>query len=113
MAESTLGEGKSPHENSQPTGWQLLAKNQSVVKMIDTLLSMPPHREFNKSEFASLSDVSRKSVHTHFDLLREVGLVESVPESSPQRYRLNQDNEVTKKLIELDGAVNNAGPYAD
>lgn len=110
---------RSPPQNSSeetgmdsPTGWQLLAGKQSRTEMINALLNMPPHREFNKSELAEFADVSRKSVHTHLPVLRELGVVEAVPNSSPQRYRLNIDSEVTKLLIKLDGAANNAGPYA-
>lgn len=99
-------------DEDSPTGWTLLAKNQSVVKMIDALLNMPPHREFNKSELADFADVSRKSVHTHLPLLLEAEVITEVPDSSPQRYRLDTDSEVTEQLIKLDGAVNNAGPFA-
>ena len=96
-----------------PTGWQLLAGKQSRTDIINSLLNMPPHREFNKSELAEVADVSRKSVHTHLPMLKELGVVEAVPTSSPQRYRLNTDSEVTQLLIKLDGAANNAGPHAD
>jgi len=104
----------TPDGVDQPaTGWKLIASNQSVVDMVDCLLGMPPHREFNKTELAELADVSRRSVHTHLDLLLTVGIIEEVPATSPQRYRLNTDSDVTEALIKLDGALNNAGPHAD
>jgi DNA-binding MarR family transcriptional regulator len=95
-----------------PTGWQLLAGKQSRTKIINALLSMPPHREFNKSELADFADVSRKSVHTHLPVLQELGIVKEVPNSSPQRYRFNTDSEIAELLIELDGAATNAGQHA-
>lgn len=103
-----------PPEGSgeRPTGWAVLAKNDSVVDILDTLLDMPPHREFNKSELAEFADVSRKSVHNHIDLLLHLELVEEVPETTPTRYRFNTDSEIARKLMQLDGAVNAAGPHA-
>lgn len=96
-----------------PTGWEVVARNGSVVSLIDALLSMPAHREFNKTELAEFAGVSRKSVHNHFDLLQQLGLVTEVDNTSPQRYRFHADSDVAEALIRLDGAVNNAGPYAD
>lgn len=104
----------APEEaGNAPTGWGVIAKNDSVVDIIDTLLDMPPHREFNKSELADFADVSRKSVHNHIDLLLHLGIVTEVPETAPTRYRFNPDSDVAEALIRLDGAVNNTGPYSD
>lgn len=94
------------------TGWTVIAKNNSVVDIVDTLLDMPPHREFNQTELSEYAPVSRKSVNRHIDFLLELEVVEKVPKSSPQRYRFNPESNVSKALIELDGAVNNKGPYA-
>lgn len=103
----------APDESGElPTGWGVIAKNSSVVEIIDTLLDMPPNREFNKSELADFAGVSRKSVHNHIDLLLNLRIVTAVPETSPERYRFNPDGDVAQALIRLDGAVNNAGPYS-
>ncbi|MFB6199163.1 MAG: winged helix-turn-helix domain-containing protein [Halobacteriaceae archaeon] len=107
--DSTAAPGEA---GDYPTGWGLIARNRSVVNIVDTLLDLPPHREFNKSELAELADVSRKSVHTHLDLLLELGIVEEVPETSPQRYRFDPESEISTLIIKLDGAINNAGPEA-
>lgn len=95
------------------TGWAILARNDSVVEIIDTLLDMPARREFNKSELAELAGVSRKSVHTHIDLLVRVGIVTEVPDTTPTRYRFDPESDVAQHLMRLDGAVNAAGPYSD
>lgn len=95
-----------------PTGWTVIAKNDSVADIVDTLLSMPARREFNKSELADLADVSRKSVHTHINLLVSLNLVHEVPETSPQRYRFHPESDVSEALMRLDAAVNGAGPHA-
>lgn len=102
-----------PNEAGEtPTGWAVLAKNASVVDILDALLDFPPHREFNKTELADFADVSRKSVHNHIDLLLWLGLITEVEGTTPSRYRFNPENDIAEALIRLDGAVNNAGPYA-
>lgn len=95
------------------TGWQVIADNPSMVAIIDTLLSLPEHREFNKSELADIADVSRRSVQTHTSTLLRLGVVEEVPNTSPPRYRFDSESEVSEALFALDGAVNRSGPHAD
>lgn len=97
---------------SVPTGWTVLAKQESIVEMIDTLLDLPAKREFNKTELSNLAGVSRKSVHTHIDVLLHVDLIEEVPGTAPQRYRFNPESDVAQCLMKLDSAVNYAGPNA-
>lgn len=95
-----------------PTGWAVLAKNNSVVDIIETLLDMPPTREFNKSELADHADVSRKSVHNHIDLLHELDIVQEIPETVPTRYQFVPESDVSQALMKLDSVVNAAGPNA-
>lgn len=95
--ESDLPQGMS--------GWLALTQNSSVPKIIDALLDVPARREFNKSELAERADVSRNSVRTHKDLLLGLGIIDAVPDTNPQRYRLNTDSEIVAKLYELDSAV--------
>lgn len=95
-----------------PTGWTILAKQDSMVDMIDTLIDLPAKREFNKTELSKLAGVSRKSVHTHIDVLLQADLIEEVPDTVPQRYRFNPGSDVSQYLMKLDSAVNHAGPYA-
>jgi len=96
-----------------PTGWQVLATSQSVVDIIDALLDVPAHREFNKTELADFAGVSRKSVHNHIDVLLQTDILKEVDSASQQRYRFNAESEVSELLIRLDGAVNRAGPHTD
>jgi hypothetical protein len=106
---------KSPDagDDAVDTGWTVIADNPSMVAIIDTLLTLPENREFNKSELAGFADVSRRSVETHIDTLARLGVVREVPRSSPQRYRFDPESEVSKALIRLDGAVNRNGPFAE
>lgn len=90
-----------------------MTRNESVNYIIDGLLDAPANRGYNKSELAEKAGVNRKSVGRHIDLLLGVGLLEEIPDTSPPRYRFDAESEVSRALIELDGALNRAGPYAD
>jgi len=108
---------QKPHNNEDeqfrekyPSGWLVLTKNESAAKVVDALLDLPPHREFNQSELADLAGVSRQSVRNHLDLLLGVNIITPVEHTSPQRYRFNPESEVSQAIIHLDGAMNGAGP---
>lgn len=108
-----MQESQPPEDGGQlATGWNVLAGNDSVVRMIDTLMDLPSTREFNKTELATHAEVSRKSVHTHFDLLVALDIIEAVPETSPTRYRFNPESDVSQAIMRLDSVVNRAGPEA-
>lgn len=105
------------HETAQfrekyPSGWLVLAKNESAAKIVDALLDLPPHREFNQTELANMAGVSRQSVSNHLDLLQGTNVISPVDHSSPQRYRFNAESNVSQAIIRLDGAMNAAGPDA-
>lgn len=87
------------------SGWYYLTRNQSVNKMVDALLDLPPNREFNKTELAELADVSRNSVGNHIKKLHKLHIIERVPNTSPDRFRLNTDSDITQTLIRLDGYI--------
>ncbi|MEZ3116263.1 winged helix-turn-helix domain-containing protein [Halobaculum sp. MBLA0147] len=113
MAEAIDEDGRDHGDEQPETGWRVVAENPSLVRMVDGLLSLPPRREFNKSELAEITGVSRRSVHTHLDTLRQLGVVEAVPDTSPARFRFDRDSDVSRALIELDAAVNRNGPNAE
>ena len=91
-----------------PSAWIALTRNESVGYIIDALLDLPSHREFNQTELADMAGVSRNSVGTHLDLLLTVDIIEPVTGSSPRRYRFNADSDVSRALIQLEGAMNEA-----
>lgn len=107
--ERDSGSQKAVREK-HPSGWLVLTQNESVPYMIDALLDLPSRREFNQTELAERAGVSRQSVSRHLELLLEMGIVEPVSDTSPQRYRFDEESPVSKALIQLDGAVNAAGP---
>ncbi|QCC51209.1 helix-turn-helix domain-containing protein [Halapricum salinum] len=88
-----------------PSGFLYLTQHESVPILIDALLDLPPGREFNKTELADHAGVTRQTVGAYIDVLIETGVLEEVPKTSPQRYRL-AESEVVEELFALNSALN-------
>ncbi|MDY6776087.1 MAG: hypothetical protein SV253_08465 [Halobacteria archaeon] len=88
-----------------PSGWLYLTQHESVAIIVDALLDLPPHREFNKTELAEHAGVTRQTVANYVDLLLELSIIEEVPDTSPTRYRV-AESDVVKELYELNSALN-------
>ena len=88
-----------------PSGILYLMQHDSVPILLDALLDLPPGREFNKTELADHAGVTRQTVSTYTDLLLEVNVIEAVPNTSPQRYRLAEST-VVEELFALHSALN-------
>ena len=91
-----------------PTGVLHLFQHESVPILIDAILTLPPGREFNKTELADRAGVTRQTVSNYIDLLLETEVVEEVPNTSPRRYRVAR-SDVVEELFELNSALNVAG----
>ena len=89
-----------------PSGWRILVQNESVGYILDALMDALPGSEFTKSELADKAGVSRQSVYTHLDLLLLLGVLEPVEGSSPERYRVNANNELLDLVHQVNGIVN-------
>jgi Fic family protein len=92
-----------------PSGVLHLFQHESVPVLIDALLTLPPSREFNKTELAEHAGVTRQTVSNYIDLLLETDVVEEVPNTSPRRYRVAK-SDVVEELFALNSALNAAGP---
>lgn len=90
-----------------PSGLLYLMGHESVPILLDALLDLPPGREFNKTELADHAGVTRQTVGSYVGLLLEVDVIEEVPETTPQRYRL-AESPVVEELFELNSALNAA-----
>jgi DNA-binding transcriptional ArsR family regulator len=90
-----------------PSGWLYLTRHDAVPVLVDAVLDWPPDREFTVTEFARHAGLVRQTVSKHVGTLVDVGLVDPVPETQPQRYRV-ADGEVTRQLFELNSAINAA-----
>lgn len=113
MSETTPRNNASDRDVKQarldnPSGLLHLTQHESVPILLDAILDLPPGREFNKSEFADHAGVTRQTVGTYIDLLIEVEIVEEVPNTTPQRYRVAV-SDVVEALFELNSALNATG----
>jgi hypothetical protein len=111
MSESTRTDpGKDTKEArlENPSGILHLFQHESVPILLDALLTLPPGREFNKTELADHAGVTRQTVGNYIDLLLETDVVEEVPTTSPRRYRVAR-SDVVEELFELNSALNAAG----
>lgn len=91
-----------------PSGILHLFQHESVPFLIDAILDLPPNREMTKTEFADHAGVTRQTVSTYIDLLLEAEVLEAVPNTSPQRYRVAEST-VVEELFALNSAINSVG----
>ena len=105
---STERAEKKALRKEHPSGWFYLTQHEAVPILVDALLDLPTNREFNKSEFADHAGVTRQTVGNYTELLQEVELIEEVPNTAPQRYRV-ADSAVVRELHEFNSALNNVG----
>jgi DNA-binding transcriptional ArsR family regulator len=88
-----------------PSGVLHLTRHEAVPVLLDALLDWPTDREFTVTEFADHAGLVRQTVSKHVDLLVEVGLVERLDETNPQRYRID-DGPATRELFAFNSALN-------
>lgn len=91
-----------------PSGWLYLTRHEGVQLMIDALLDAGERREFNKQELSDFAGVSRPTVQTHIDRLVDLRVVAPVENTRPQRYRFDPESRVSRSIIEVEAAVNDA-----
>lgn len=113
MGQSTSADAASELDTKDarlehPSGFLYLTQHESVPIIIDALLDLPPGREFNVTELADHAGVTRQTVSTYVDLLLELDIIETVPNTSPQRYRVAESDAV-QALFEFNSALNAAG----
>jgi len=113
MSESTRTHPAEEKDTKQarlenPTGVLHLFQHESVPILLDALLTLPPGREFNKTELADHAGVTRQTVSNYIDHLLETDVIEEVPNTSPRRYRVAK-SDVVQELFELNSALNVAG----
>jgi len=91
-----------------PSGVLYLFQHESIPILIDAILTLPPGREFTKTELADHAGVTRQTVSKYIDRLLDLDIVEPVPNTSPRRYQI-ADSVVVEELFALNSALNAAG----
>ena len=91
-----------------PSGVLYLFQHESIPILIDAILTLPPGREFTKTELADHAGVTRQTVSKYIDRLLDLDIVEAVPNTSPRRYQV-ADSAVVEELFALNSALNAAG----
>jgi len=91
----------------KPSGWLYLTKDDHAQLLIDALIDGHPD-SFNKSELADFAGVSRDVVHSHLDLLVELGVAEETGRGKRSRYRFDPESRVSECILETDAAVQTA-----
>lgn len=62
--------------------------------------------DLNISEIARQAGVARSTVYDHLDALEDLGVIEQTRETgNSNRYRLNQDSEISALLSQLEGVT--------
>lgn len=88
-----------------PSGVLYLFQHESIPIIIDAILTLPPRREFTKTELADHAGVTRQTVSKYIDRLVDLTIIEPVPTTSPRRYRV-ADSDVVAELFALNSALN-------
>lgn len=88
------------------TGWLDLTSNQTLPFVVDALLDAPLQYEFTTGEIAQRAGVSPQSVRTYIGILTALGIVESLDDTTPQRYRFNPEGLVMQEIYNLNNAIN-------
>ena len=89
-----------------PSGWMELTRYETLVMTIDAMLEAPATREFTIGEISNKSGASERSISSHIDTLVELGIVTKLEEGRDEpRYSVNNDGVITKKLYDLNTAV--------
>ncbi len=89
----------------------LVMGNTPFVRVIDFLLENRPF-DYSKTEIAKNSEVGWSTLHGIWKVLEKTQIVKQTRAvGKSQMYRLNEENPVVRKLIELDAKITEM--YAD
>lgn len=91
---------------SNPTGLFKLFDSNSMKYIIDALLDSSPEREFNKSELARHAGISRETIRGLIPTLMEFRLIQQVPDTNPQRYRIHDTGPAMCAIRALNSTLN-------
>lgn len=85
------------------SGWLGLADNEDLRFLIDAILEMRPNKSFTPEDLQQRSGVSGLSLHRHIKTLTNYGIIELASDEDNPEYQVNNDSEITRELIKLNG----------
>lgn len=89
----------------------LVMGNTPFVRVVDFLLENRPF-DYSKTEIAKNAEVGWSTLHGIWKLLKKTLIVKQTRSvGRSQMYRLNEENQIVRKLIELDAKITEL--YAD
>lgn len=96
---------------SESSSFVLVMGNTPFVRVIDFLLENRPF-DYSKTQIAKSSEVGWSTLHGIWKILERTNIVKQTRSvGKSQMYKLNEENPVVRKLIELDAKITEL--YAD
>lgn len=98
-------------KESEVSSFVLVMGNTPFVRVIDFLLENRPF-DYSKTQIAKNSDVGWSTLHGIWKVLEKTKIVKQTRTvGKSQMYKLDEENPVVRKLIELDAKITEM--YAD
>lgn len=98
-------------KESELSSFILVMGNTPFVRVVDFLLENRPF-DYSKTQIAKNSEVGWSTLHGIWKILQKTGIVKQTRTvGKSQMYRLNEQNPVVRKMIELDATITEM--YAD
>lgn len=105
MTKNTI---KKTNTDMEPSSFVLVMGNTPFIRVVDFLLENRPF-DYSKTDIAKNSEVGWSTLHGIWKILEKakiVRLTRTVGRS--KMFRLNEENPVVRKLIELDAKISDA-----
>jgi predicted AAA+ superfamily ATPase len=91
--------------SDDPSGWEIAARNDSMYRIIDTLLEADQGYKFSKSELADEAGISRESLYQYLPTLVDCRVVRLVDSGGYDKVQFNPSSRVSRAIIELEAAI--------
>lgn len=98
-------------EETEQSGWELVAAEDEAPAVITGLLAVDPDEEYTRSELAEAAGIPLKTLYLIdiFDDLESLGMLERVDEGEAEAcYRIVGDSDVYQAAARFDEAVADA-----
>ena len=84
---------------------KILGRDNPIIRIIDFLIDNEAF-DYSKTEIAKGARISRTTLHKVWKILEDLGIVvETRKVGRAKMYKLNKNNPIVQKFIELDNAI--------